>query len=61
MVNKQVLRHVRALICDECIKDRWSDITVIGWVTFIMNSFEDSESGMPPYTLMLGFGSSEIF
>jgi hypothetical protein len=59
--NKQVLRHVRALICDERIKDRWSDITVIGWITFIMNSFDDSESGMPPYTLMFGSEAARYF
>jgi hypothetical protein len=59
--NKQALRHVRALICDERIKDRWSDVTVIGWVSFIMNSFDDSESGLPPYTLMFGSESARYF
>jgi hypothetical protein len=45
---------VRTLICDERIKERWSSPSVIGWVTYIMNKFDDSESGMSPYELMFG-------
>jgi hypothetical protein len=52
--NKQILRHVRTLICDERIKERWSSPSVIGWVTYIMNKFDDSESGISPYELMFG-------
>jgi hypothetical protein len=52
--NKQILRHVKTLICDERIKERWSSPSVIGWVTYIMNKFDDSESGVSPYELMFG-------
>lgn len=52
--NKQVLRHIKALICDERIRDRWSSPSVIGWVSFIMNKFDDSESGLSPYSLVFG-------
>ena len=56
--NKEILRHLRGLLCDERIKDRWSDPTVLGWVVFIMNSFDDSESGASPYALT--FGSDHV-
>lgn len=52
--NKQVLRHLKTLICDERIKDRWSDPTIIGWISFLMNSFDDSEAGVSPYSLTFG-------
>ena len=52
--NKQVLRHLKALICDERIRDRWSEPTIIGWVSFLMNKFDDSESGVSPYELTFG-------
>jgi len=59
--NKEILRHLRTLLCDERIKDRWSDATVIGWVTFIMNTFNDSESGASPYALTFGSDSVRAF
>ena len=52
--NKQILRHVKTLICDERIKERWSSPSVIGWVTYLMNKFDNGESGMSPYELMFG-------
>ena len=52
--NKQILRHLKTLICDERIKDRWSDPTVIGWVSFLMNKFDQSEAGLSPYELTFG-------
>ena len=52
--NKQILRHVKTLICDERIKARWSSPSVIGWVTYIMNKFDDTESGLSPYELLFG-------
>lgn len=33
--NKQILRHLKALICDERIRDRWSEPTIIGWISFL--------------------------
>lgn len=59
--NKEILRHLRALVCDERIKDRWSDPTVIGWISFIMNSFNDSESGASPYDLTFGSKARKNF
>jgi hypothetical protein len=52
--NKQILRHLKTLLCDERINKRWSVPSVIGWVSFIMNSFDDSESGLSPYVLTFG-------
>lgn len=56
--NKQILRHIKALICDERIRDRWSSPSIIGWVSFIMNKFDDSESGLSPYSLVFGSDSA---
>lgn len=52
--NKQILRHVKTLICDERIRDRWSTPSVIGWVQYLINKFDDSESGLSPYELTFG-------
>jgi hypothetical protein len=56
--NKQILKHLKTLLCDERIKQRWSSPSVIGWTVFIMNTFDDSESGGSPYSLT--FGSESI-
>lgn len=59
--NKQILRHLRALICDERIKDRWSDPSNICWVNYLINKFDSSETGIEPYRLIFGTESSRYF
>jgi hypothetical protein len=59
--NKQVLRHLRALICDERVKDRWSDASVLCWVQFLMNKYDTSECGVEPYKLLFGSDSTKHF
>ena len=53
VANKQILRHVKTLICDKRIKERWSSPSVIGWVTYIINKLDDTESGLSLYELFL--------
>ena len=52
--NKDILRHIRALICDERVKEHWSHPRVILWVMYIMNKRDDAETGVDPYALMFG-------
>jgi hypothetical protein len=59
--NKQILRHIRALVCDERIKDRWSSPHILGWVVYIMNKYDVSESGAEPYALMFGNEARKYF
>ena len=55
--NKQILRHLRALVTDKRFKDRWSDIEVLGLITHMLNSHESSETKFSAYELH--FGRSE--
>jgi hypothetical protein len=57
-VNGLILRHVKALVYDERIGDRWSAPEVLCWVTFQLNSFSHSETGISPYEAT--FGSDEV-
>jgi hypothetical protein len=52
--NKQILRHMKALALDERIGKDWSDITVLPWIFYILNSTYSSESGKTPYELHFG-------
>ena len=52
--NKDFLRHIRAFLSEFRMKDRWSEPNVIAWCMFMMNKFNDSESGIAPYTLTFG-------
>ena len=58
--NKIILNHVYALCADECIKDRWSDVTVWPLVIYEANYWKSTET---PYSaLQLTFGAdSEIY
>jgi hypothetical protein len=59
--NKEILRHIRAFLCETRLKRRWSEPNVIGWCTFLMNKFNDSETGISPYTLLFGSDSARHF
>ena len=52
--NKSTLRHLRALIADERVKDHWSDPTIIGLVQYILNSQVSHETGVVPFHAYFG-------
>lgn len=52
--NREILRHLRALVNDERCKDRWSNPTVIGLIQYIINSSFNNECHGIPYELTFG-------
>jgi hypothetical protein len=52
--NREILRHLKALIYDERILNRWSDDTVFPIIKFLLNSHVSSETGMEPFRLRFG-------
>lgn len=59
--NKIILRHLRALVCDERIADRWSEPSVLCWIQYVLNSFKSGESGITPYDAMFGSVDRKYF
>ena len=59
--NKQILRHLMKLFMTERVKDKWSSPECIGWVMFLMNKFDSSESGASPYDLTFGTVTNRRF
>jgi hypothetical protein len=47
--NAKVLRLLRTMLCDNNIKDRWSDPTVIGMVQYVANSYKNWETNVSPF------------
>lgn len=52
--NKQILRHIKALVADERVADRWSEPHIICFVAHILNSEVNSETNMVPFHLHFG-------
>ena len=60
--NKQFLRHLRTLVNDERVIDRWSDDTVLPLINFVMADFPTSETGgLTPFQLKYGSQDAERF
>ena len=59
--NKQILRHLTTLFMLERVKEEWSSPHVVGWATYLMNRFDQSESGFSPYDLTFGTVSHRRF
>lgn len=59
--NKSVLRHLKAIVHDERIVDRWSDPTVICLVQFMLNSQVSLETGLSPFHAHFGTDDSTYF
>jgi hypothetical protein len=56
--NGLILRHLRALVYDERVGDKWSSPEVLCWVAHQLNTFCHSETGVTPYEAT--FGSDDI-
>ena len=54
LLNREILRHLKALIYDERILSRWSHGTVFPIIRFLLNSHVSSETGMEPFRLRFG-------
>lgn len=52
--NKQILRHLRALVYDERVLRSWSSPTTLPIIQYILNSTLNSETNMIPFDLHFG-------
>jgi len=52
--NKQLLRHLKTLVHDERIVQKWSDPTVLCLVVFMLNDAINSETGVRPFDAKFG-------
>jgi hypothetical protein len=59
--NREILRHLKALVMDERIKDKWSDTTVLPGVFWIINSQVSTESGIVPFHAHFGNQNATYF
>ena len=53
--NKQILRHLSALVHDERISTSWSERTVLPLIEHFLNSAIHSETGLSPLEAKFGF------
>ena len=59
--NKSILRHLRAIVSDERLKDSWSDPTVLYLVQYVLNSQVSHETGTVPFYAHFGTEDSTYF
>jgi hypothetical protein len=59
--NKQILRHLRALVQEERIVDQWSSPTVLPVVFYLINSHVSSETGLTPFEAHFGSDEATYF
>ena len=52
--NKQLLRHLKALVHDERLVQRWSDPTIICLITLALKDAINSETGVRPFDAKFG-------
>ena len=52
--TKQLLRHLKTLVHDERIANRWSDPTVLCLAFFSINDAINSETGVRPFDAKFG-------
>ena len=59
--NKQLLRHLRALVHDERLEGRWSHPTVLPLIVFTLNDCINSETGQRPFDMHFGSEAGTYF
>ena len=52
--NKLILRHLKAIIYDERVLDKWSDPSILSWVQYVLNSYTSTETGVIPIEATFG-------
>ena len=59
--NRELKRHIQALVHDTRFSDRWSEPQVLGLITFHINNHRSSESGYSAFDCTFGSMHSEFF
>jgi hypothetical protein len=59
--NKQILRHLKALVFDERLVHQWSSPSILPLIFFIMNSSFNSETGTTPFSATFGDEAATYF
>ena len=59
--NKQILRHLRALVHDERMKKNWSHPSIIKMIEWTINSVDNSEVGITPIHARFGTEAATYF
>jgi hypothetical protein len=59
--NKQILRHLRALVHDERIVTQWSSPTVLLIIFYLLNSHVSTETGLAPFHAHFGSDEATYF
>jgi len=57
--NKKILGHLRTLVHDERILNRWSDPTVLPLINFALNDAINHETGIRPFDAKFGMDDSK--
>jgi hypothetical protein len=60
-INKQMLRHLRTLVLDERVLDKWSHVIVLKMVEFILDDSKNFEAGYKPFELKFGSDAATYF
>jgi exonuclease III len=59
--NRELKRHIQAMVFDLNLRDRWSEPHVLALITMEINSNRSSESGFSAFDLLFGTKSREYF